>query len=160
METFSFQPEVKGTCISKKIYPALKFHPGVNFTSPACNMSVTVLRFKGTIGEFVDDFLVLMDTEEQWDLDVAVNKYPKFLVACYNRLYHTLNGENPIPSRHSKATTGDLMVKHMSENNWHQFLSDFIRGALDNPQAADQNGHLNIDVQWIRNIFRRLHNCF
>ena len=36
VEIFSFQPEVKDTCISKKI------HPGVNFTSPTCNMP---LRF-------------------------------------------------------------------------------------------------------------------
>ena len=26
VEIFSFQPEVKGTCISKKIHPGLKFH--------------------------------------------------------------------------------------------------------------------------------------
>ena len=32
VEIFSFQPEVKGTCISKKI------HHGVNFASPTCNM--------------------------------------------------------------------------------------------------------------------------
>ena len=38
MEILSFQPEVKGTCISKKIHPGLKFHPGVNFTSPTCNI--------------------------------------------------------------------------------------------------------------------------
>ena len=36
VETFSFQPEVKGTCISKEIYPR------VNFTSSTCNMP---LRF-------------------------------------------------------------------------------------------------------------------
>ena len=36
VEIFSFQPEVKGTCISKKI------HPGGNFTSPTCNRT---LRF-------------------------------------------------------------------------------------------------------------------
>ena len=40
VEIFSFQPEVKGTCISKKIHHGLKFHPGVNFTSPTCNMSL------------------------------------------------------------------------------------------------------------------------
>ena len=32
VEIFSFQPEVKGTCMSTNI------HPGVNFTSPTCNM--------------------------------------------------------------------------------------------------------------------------
>ena len=35
VEIFSFQPKVKGTCISKKI------HPWVNFTSPTCNMPLT-----------------------------------------------------------------------------------------------------------------------
>ena len=35
-EMFSFQPEVKGTCVLKKS------HPGVNFTSPTCNISVTL----------------------------------------------------------------------------------------------------------------------
>ena len=35
VEIFSFQPEVKGTCISKKI------HHGVNFTSPTCNMPLS-----------------------------------------------------------------------------------------------------------------------
>ena len=57
---------------------------------------LTVLRFKSSVTEFVDKFLVSMDTKEQWELDVAVNKYSTFLVACYNRSYHTLNGENPI----------------------------------------------------------------
>ena len=38
VKTFRFQPEVKGTCISKKSHPGLKFHPGVNFTSLTCNM--------------------------------------------------------------------------------------------------------------------------
>ena len=38
MEIFSFQPEVKGTCISKKSHSGVKFYPGVNFTSPTCNM--------------------------------------------------------------------------------------------------------------------------
>ena len=42
VKIFSFQPELKGTCISKRIHPGLKFHPGVNFTSPTCNMP---LRF-------------------------------------------------------------------------------------------------------------------
>ena len=42
VEMFSFQPEVKATCISKTIHPGLKFYPGVNFTLPTCNMP---LRF-------------------------------------------------------------------------------------------------------------------
>ena len=42
VEIFSFQPEVKGRCISKKIHPELKFHSGVNFTSPTCNMPLRV----------------------------------------------------------------------------------------------------------------------
>ena len=41
-EIFSFQPDVKGTCFSKKIHPGLKFNPWENFTSPTCNMP---LRF-------------------------------------------------------------------------------------------------------------------
>ena len=53
---------------------------------------VTALRFKSFVAEFVDKFLVSVDTQEQWELDVAVNKYSKFLVACYNRSYLTLNG--------------------------------------------------------------------
>ena len=36
VEIFIFQPEVKGTCISKKT------HPGVNFTLHTCNMPVTL----------------------------------------------------------------------------------------------------------------------
>ena len=35
---FSFQPEVKGTGISKISQPWAKFHPGVKFTSPKYNM--------------------------------------------------------------------------------------------------------------------------
>ena len=42
VEIFSFQPEVKGRCISKKIHPGLKYPPGVHFTLPTCNMP---LRF-------------------------------------------------------------------------------------------------------------------
>ena len=38
LKIFCFQPEVKGTCISKKLYPGLKFHRGVNFASPTCNV--------------------------------------------------------------------------------------------------------------------------
>ena len=40
VEICSFQPEVKGTCISKTS------HPGVNFTSPMCNMPVSPLESK------------------------------------------------------------------------------------------------------------------
>ena len=121
---------------------------------------LTVLRLKGSIAEFVDEFLVLMDTEEQWKLDAAVNRYFKFFVACYNRSYLTLNGENLILLRHSKATTDDVMIETMNENNWHQFLSDSIRHALDNPQAADENRRLHLEGQWIRNIFTRLNKYF
>ena len=34
----NFQPEVKGTCISKRSHPGVKFYSGVNFTLPTCNM--------------------------------------------------------------------------------------------------------------------------
>ena len=101
-----------------------------------------------------------MDTEEQWEVDVVVNKYCRFLVASYNRSYLSLNGENPILLRQSKATTDDVMTETMNENNWHNFLSDCIRGALDNSQAADENGLLHLEGQWIRNIFTRLNKCF
>ena len=62
--------------------------------------------------------------------------------------------------RHSKDTANDVMIDTMNENNWHQFLSDSIRGALYNPQAADENGRLHLEGQWIRNIFTRLSKCF
>ena len=39
---------------------------------------LAVLRFTRSVVEFVDEFLVSMDTEEQWELDVAANKYSKF----------------------------------------------------------------------------------
>ena len=39
VEIFSLQPEVKGTYISKKT------HPGMNFTSPTCNMPLTLTIF-------------------------------------------------------------------------------------------------------------------
>ena len=79
---------------------------------------LTGLRFKGAIGEFVDGFLVLMDTERQWELDVAINKYFKFLVACYNRSYRTFNNENPVLLRYSKAAADNLMIETMNENNF------------------------------------------
>ena len=47
VEIFSFQPEGKGTCISKKKkkkkknQPGLKFHSGMNFTSPTFNMPLS-----------------------------------------------------------------------------------------------------------------------
>ena len=41
VEIFSFQLEVKGTCISNKIHPGLKFHPGVNFASRTCIKSLS-----------------------------------------------------------------------------------------------------------------------
>ena len=40
VESFSFQLEVKGTRISKK------FQPGVNFTSPRCNMPLCFQKKK------------------------------------------------------------------------------------------------------------------
>ena len=40
VESFSFQLEAKGTCISKK------FQPGVNFTSPRCNMPLCFQKKK------------------------------------------------------------------------------------------------------------------
>ena len=33
-----------------------------------------VLTFKGSVAEFVDKFLISIDTKERWELDVAVNK--------------------------------------------------------------------------------------
>ena len=41
VENFSFHPGLKGTCISKKIPSGVKFQPGVNFTSPTCNMPLS-----------------------------------------------------------------------------------------------------------------------
>ena len=52
------------------------------------------------------------------------------------------------------------MTETMNENNWHQFMSDSIRGALVNPQAADENGSLHLKGQWIRNIFTRFNKYF
>ena len=40
VESFSFQPEVKDTCISKKS------QPGVNFTSPRCNIPLCFQKKK------------------------------------------------------------------------------------------------------------------
>ena len=40
VESFSFQPEVKGTCISKKS------QLGVNFTSPRCNIPLCFPKTK------------------------------------------------------------------------------------------------------------------
>ena len=121
---------------------------------------LTVLRLKGSVAKFVDEFLVSMDTKEQWELHVAVKKYSTFLVLCYNRSYLTLDSENPILLRHSKPTTDDVLIETMNENNWHQFLSDSIRDALDNPQVVDKNRRLHLERQWIRNIFTRLNKCF
>ena len=39
------------------------------------------------------------------------------------------------------------MIETMNKNNWHQFLSDSIRGALDNSQAVDENGRLHLEGQ-------------
>ena len=68
VEIFSFQPEVKGTCISKKTkqnknQPGLKFHSGVNFTSPTFNMPLSfeffILKLKiRTDSNIPFDFLV------------------------------------------------------------------------------------------------------
>ena len=52
------------------------------------------------------------------------------------------------------------MTETMNENNWHHFMSDSIRGALVNPQAADENGSLHLKGQWIRNIFTRFNKYF
>ena len=128
-----------------------------NQTGETKKFILTVMRFYDSVAKFVDEFFVLMDTEEQWELDVAVNKYSKFLVACYNKIYLTLNNENMIFLRHSKSTTDDVMIKTMNGDNWHQFLSNSIRGALDDPQAADEAGCLHLEGQWIRNIFNK---CF
>ena len=57
--------------------------------------------------------------------------------------------------RHSKDTANDVMIDTMNENNWHQFLSDSNRGALYKPHAADENGRLHLEGQWIR-----LNKCF
>lgn len=120
----------------------------------------SVLRFKGTIGEFVDDFLESFDSEEQSELHVAINKYSKFLVATYTRGFHAMSDEDPILIRHSKAPTDDVMIQTMNENNWHEFLSDSISGALENSQAANRKGRISKEGQWIRNIFRRLNKYF
>ena len=121
---------------------------------------LAVLSFKDFNVKFVDKFLVSMDTQEQLELDVGVNKYSKFFVACYNRSYLTLNSENLILLRHSKDTADDVMIDTINENIEHQILSNSIRGAFDNPHAADRNGRLHLEGQWKRNIFTRLKKCF
>lgn len=81
------------------------------------NLVSSFLRFKGKIGEFVDDFLHSFDSREQWELIAAAVKYPKFFVVTYNKQFYTMSGEDPILIRHSKATTEDVMIKAMNENN-------------------------------------------
>ena len=56
VEIFSFHPEMKVTCISKKS------HPGVNFTSPTCNMPLS-LDQKLTLESFHRYLLVVFLTE-------------------------------------------------------------------------------------------------
>ena len=50
VKIFSFQPEVKGTCIAKKSHPGVKFYPGVKFTSPTCNMPLSFKSFCNSWG--------------------------------------------------------------------------------------------------------------
>ena len=38
---FQFLAQGERHVYLKKVYPGLKFHPGVNFTSPTCNMPLT-----------------------------------------------------------------------------------------------------------------------
>ena len=52
VEIFSFQPEVKGTCISKKS------HPGVNLTLPTCNMPLRNFKYVQDLSSIEHSLLV------------------------------------------------------------------------------------------------------
>ena len=78
VEIFSFQPEVKGTCILKKI------HPGLNFTSPTCNMPLGLKHW-------ILKLLVATQKSEVWEQ----NRECLFSYFNFERNYDVLNSKSP-----------------------------------------------------------------
>ena len=69
----------------------------------------------------------MIDTEEQWELDIGAYAYSKFFVTCYNS---SVGSVSPIYLKHTRAHKDDKMLETMNMSNWHKSLDLPIRSAL------------------------------
>ena len=92
----------------------------------------------------------MIDTDEQWELDIGAYVYSKFFVPCYNS---SIGLVSPIYLKHTRAHKDDNMLETMSMNNWHEFLDSSIRLALS---MSDYESN----KKWIVNIGKKLRTTF
>ena len=89
----------------------------------------------------------MIDTEEQWELDIGAYIYSKFFVACYNS---SIGSVSPIYLKHTRAHKDDEML---NMNNWHKFLNSSIRLALSMNDYESNN-------KWIVSFGKKLRSTF
>ena len=139
---------VEETDVSESMYDFLQLQ-----MDETKNLIKTVLRYSGSLKGFTDVYLYFeIGNEEEWELDVKVFVFSKFIVANHNNEYLVMSGIEPIYCRHSRATKDDVMIETMNENNWLEFLDN----AIERPLSLDKN----IENDWIDNIFQNLHICY
>ena len=78
----------------------------------------------------------MIDTEEQWELDMRAYIYSKFFVTCYNS---SIGSVSPIYLKHTRARKDDKMLETMNMNNWHEVLDSSIRLALPMSDCESDN---------------------
>ena len=91
----------------------------------------------------------MIDTEDQWELNIAFI-YSKFFVACYNS---SIGSALPIYLKHTRAHKDDEMLETMTMNNCHKFVDSSIRLALSVSDYESNN-------KWIINISKKLRSTF
>ena len=112
-----------------------------------------VLRYSGSLKSFTEDYMQsALGTEEKWLLESDVIVYSRYLIANHNSSYLVMRGQEPIYCRHSRVTEDDIMLKNMTENNWHDFLDNTIERVLTNNR--------NVQNEFVDNIFENHNICF
>ena len=108
-----------------------------------------ILQYSRSFEDFKDHLSNMIDTEEQWELDIAFI-YSKFFVTCYNS---PIGLNSPIYLKHIRAHKDDEMLESINMNNCHEFLDSFIKLALSMSDYESDN-------KWIVNIGKKLRSTF
>ena len=97
----------------------------------------------------------MIDTEEQWELDMRAYVYSKFFVACYNS---SIGSVSPIYLKHPRTRKDDKMLETMNVNNWHEVLCSSIRLALSMSDCESDNNWIVNTGKKPRSTFRKYKN--
>ena len=126
------------------------FHKFLRFKLDKSKKTIqAILQYSRSFEDFKDHLSNMIDTEEQWELDIAFI-YSKFFVTCYNS---PIGLNSPIYLKHIRAHKDDEMLESINMNNCHKFLDSFIKLALSMSDYESDN-------KWIVNIGKKLRSTF